>query len=76
MPLLIFTRAPWRAQPGDRWIEVDTVEDAAEALGADAARVFLTHGRLQLAAFARRAAARYVVRAIDAAGGERCRTAS
>ena len=64
IPLLVFTRPPWRREPGDDWIEVDGIEEAVDALGAGMRTVFLTHGRLQLAAFAR-AQHRYVVRAID-----------
>jgi precorrin-6A/cobalt-precorrin-6A reductase len=65
IPLLVFTRPPWRREPGDDWIEVDGIEEAVDALGAGMRTVFLTHGRLQLAAFARAPKHRYVVRAID-----------
>jgi precorrin-6A/cobalt-precorrin-6A reductase len=65
LPLLIFTRPPWRKQSGDRWIEVATIEDAAQALGAVPRHVFLTQGRSQLAAFAGAPQHRYLVRAID-----------
>ena len=41
------------------------MEEAAEALGAKPRTAFLTQGRLQLAAFARMAQHRYIVRAID-----------
>ena len=64
-PLVVFTRPPWRRQPGDRWVEVATMEDAAEALGAKPLTVFLTQGRLQLTAFTRAPQHRYIVRAID-----------
>jgi precorrin-6A/cobalt-precorrin-6A reductase len=64
-PLLVFTRPPWTREPGDRWIEVTTMEDAADALGATPKTVFLTQGRLQLAAFLRAPRHRYIVRAID-----------
>src|ERR1700677_2913606 len=64
VPLLVFTRPPWRREPGDDWIEVDGIEEAVDALGARMRTVFLTQGRLQLVAFAR-AQHRYVVRAID-----------
>jgi precorrin-6A/cobalt-precorrin-6A reductase len=64
VPLLVFTRSPWRREPGDDWIEVDGVEAAVDALGTEPRTVFLTHGRLQLAVFAR-AQHRYIVRAID-----------
>ena len=64
-PLVVFTRPPWVREPGDRWIEVATMDDAVAALGVRPKTVFLTHGRLQLAAFARAPQHRYVVRAID-----------
>ena len=41
------------------------MEDAADALGARPKTVFLTQGRLQLAAFLRAPQHRYVVRAIE-----------
>jgi precorrin-6A/cobalt-precorrin-6A reductase len=65
MPLVVFTRPPWTREPGDRWIEVETVTEAVDALGARRRTVFLTQGRLQLAAFARAPQHRYIVRAID-----------
>lgn len=65
IPLLAFTRAAWTAQDGDRWIEVDTMADAARALGEKPRNVFLTQGRQQLAAFAGAPQHRYLVRAIE-----------
>jgi precorrin-6A/cobalt-precorrin-6A reductase len=64
-PLVVFTRPPWTREPGDRWIEVATMEDAADALGAQPKIVFLTQGRLQLAAFLGAPQHRYVIRAVD-----------
>jgi precorrin-6A/cobalt-precorrin-6A reductase len=64
-PLVVFTRPPWTNEAGDRWIEVATIEEAVDALGAAPKTVFLTQGRLQLAAFARAPQHRYIVRAID-----------
>ncbi len=64
-PLVVFTRPPWTPEPGDRWIQVATMDDAAGSLGAEPRMVFLTQGRLQLAAFARAPQHRYIVRAID-----------
>jgi precorrin-6A/cobalt-precorrin-6A reductase len=64
-PLLVFTRPPWTREPEDRWIEVTTMDDAVDSLGAAPRTVFLTQGRLQLAAFARAPQHRYIVRAID-----------
>jgi precorrin-6A/cobalt-precorrin-6A reductase len=64
-PLVVFTRLPWTPEPGDRWIEVATMDDAVAALGAQPRTVFLTQGRLQLAAFTQAPQHRYIVRAID-----------
>jgi precorrin-6A/cobalt-precorrin-6A reductase len=65
LPLAIFTRAPWRAAAGDRWIPARDMNDAARALGAAPRRVFLTIGGLQLSAFAASPRHHYLVRAID-----------
>ncbi|WP_233492518.1 cobalt-precorrin-6A reductase [Blastococcus sp. TF02A-30] len=51
VPLLRLQRPGWRAQPGDDWRWVGSLEEAAEAV-AGFARVFLTTGRSGLAAFA------------------------
>ncbi len=64
-PLVVFTRPPWTRQNGDRWVEVATVDEAVEAVGARRKIVFLTLGRIQLGAFARAPQHRYIVRAID-----------
>jgi precorrin-6A/cobalt-precorrin-6A reductase len=64
-PLVVFSRPPWSPEPGDRWVEVATMDGAADALGVKPRTVFLTQGRLQLAAFARAPQHRYIVRAID-----------
>ncbi|HWY84811.1 MAG TPA: cobalt-precorrin-6A reductase [Roseiarcus sp.] len=64
-PLVVFSRPPWTREPGDRWIEVAAMDDAVPALGIRPKTVFLTQGRLQLAAFARAPQHRYIVRAID-----------
>jgi precorrin-6A/cobalt-precorrin-6A reductase len=64
-PLAVFTRPSWTSEPGDRWTEVATMEDAAEALGEKSRTAFLTQGRLRLAAFLGAPQHRYIVRAID-----------
>jgi precorrin-6A/cobalt-precorrin-6A reductase len=64
-PLVVFSRPPWSQEPGDRWVEVATMDEAVDALGAKPRTVFLTQGRLQLPAFARAPQHRYIVRAID-----------
>ncbi len=65
IPLLMFTREPWRKQPGDEWIEVDDLDEGVRALGDKPKRVFLTIGRLGLAAFARAPQHFYLIRTID-----------
>lgn len=65
VPLVIFTRAPWTAQEGDRWIEVESASAAAAALGGNSRRVFLTVGRLQLPAFSLAPIHHYLIRSID-----------
>jgi precorrin-6A/cobalt-precorrin-6A reductase len=65
VPLVTFTRPAWEQQAGDRWIVVDDVEAAVRALGDPPRRILLTHGRLQLSAFARSPQHTYIVRAID-----------
>jgi precorrin-6A/cobalt-precorrin-6A reductase len=64
-PLVVFSRPPWTAVAGDRWIEVGTIDEAVDALGAERKTVLLTQGRLQLAAFRRSPHHRYIVRSID-----------
>ena len=63
--LLSFTRPPWERVEGDAWIEVADIAGAVAALGEPPRRVLLTHGRLQLAAFAQAPQHHYVVRAIE-----------
>ena len=65
VPLLRVGRPPWRAGPGDRWLEVADMPAAAAALGVTPRRVFLTVGRLQLAAFTHAPQHHYLVRTID-----------
>jgi precorrin-6A/cobalt-precorrin-6A reductase len=65
LPLLIFTRPQWERQDGDRWIDVDAIEDASQAIGSAPRNVFLTQGRSQLGAFAKAPQHRYLVRAIE-----------
>jgi precorrin-6A/cobalt-precorrin-6A reductase len=66
--LLAIRRPPWHAGPGDRWIDVASMLDAAAALGDTPRRVFLTVGRLELAAFATAPQHHYLVRTIEPIG--------
>jgi len=65
VPRLVLERPPWRRHPLDRWIEVETLEDAASAVERLGRRCFLTLGAGALAAFARTAQVHFVVRLID-----------
>ena len=68
LPLLVFSRPPWRAREGDLWLEVESNAAAAQALGAEPRRVFMTIGRLGLADFAGAPKHSYVIRTIDPPG--------
>jgi precorrin-6A/cobalt-precorrin-6A reductase len=65
IPLCSVARPPWQAEPGDRWQNVATTEDAADALGPEPKRVFLSIGRQGLAAFARAPQHAYIARLIE-----------
>ena len=62
---LALVRPPWRREPSDRWIEVDTVDDAAAAIPDGADRVFLTVGVRSLSPFAGRRECWFLVRLVD-----------
>jgi precorrin-6A/cobalt-precorrin-6A reductase len=67
IPLVVVQRPPWTREPGDQWIEVADMAQAAQAIGAAARRVFLTIGRLQLAAFEAAPQHSYLIRTIETA---------
>ncbi len=64
IPLERPERPAWERQPGDDWIEVESLDEAAAALPAGA-RVFLALGRQHLAAFESRPDCHFVVRMVD-----------
>lgn len=64
VPLTVLTRAAWEKQPGDQWIEVETLNDAASML-PEGATVFLALGRQYIDAFSARADCRFVLRMVD-----------
>jgi precorrin-6A/cobalt-precorrin-6A reductase len=66
VPLLRLARPPWRALPGDRWIEVADAAAAAARLPGLARRAFLSLGRKELAAFAKLEETWFLVRLIEA----------
>ena len=65
IPLASIVRPAWQPQRGDTWFPVASAEAAAEALGPEPRRVFLSLGRLELGAFAKAPHHRYVARTID-----------
>jgi precorrin-6A/cobalt-precorrin-6A reductase len=65
IPLASIVRRAWEPQPGDRWLPVASAEAAADALGPEPRRVFLSLGRLELGAFASRPHHHYIARTID-----------
>lgn len=65
VPLVRLARPVWQAQPGDQWTLVDDMAGAAAALGRAPRRVFLTVGRLEIAAFASAPQHDYLARAVD-----------
>ncbi|MEV4936500.1 cobalt-precorrin-6A reductase [Streptomyces zaomyceticus] len=65
VPLLALRRPGWVPEEGDRWVPVPSLEAAAEALDDLGERVFLTTGRMGLAAFATRPEW-FLVRSVDA----------
>lgn len=66
IPRLTLARRPWHPQPLDRWIEVDSAEDAARIVGMVGRRALLTIGAGEAAAFAGIENVRFVVRLIGA----------
>lgn len=64
VPLERPERPVWQRQPGDTWIEVRTLDEAAAAL-PPGARAFLALGRQHLSAFEARPDCHFVVRMVD-----------
>jgi precorrin-6A/cobalt-precorrin-6A reductase len=64
IPLDIRTRPPWQKQPGDIWLEVNSLEAARDAL-PPGARVLLALGSQHIAPFASRADVHFIVRMVD-----------
>jgi precorrin-6A/cobalt-precorrin-6A reductase len=63
--LLALRRPPWEKVAGDNWIEAESVEQAVEAIGQTAKRVFLALGRNELQPFAAAPQHFYLVRSVD-----------
>ncbi|MFO1056786.1 MAG: cobalt-precorrin-6A reductase [Dongiaceae bacterium] len=65
VPLLRIERPAWKRQPGDRWIEVGSLAEAAVAAPSYGRRCFLTVGPTELQAFASLANMRFLVRLLE-----------
>ena len=65
VPYLRLERTQWRTEPGDRWVEVAGVADAVAALPRNA-RVFVTIGGKEVAAFFARPDLQGAARMIEA----------
>jgi precorrin-6A/cobalt-precorrin-6A reductase len=63
--LCVLRRPAWRPAPGDRWIMVPGMPEAARALGSVPRQVLLTVGRQELAPFRAAPQHRYVIRSVD-----------
>ncbi|MFE3518671.1 cobalt-precorrin-6A reductase [Streptomyces sp. NPDC059166] len=66
VPLLALRRPGWVPVEGDRWHLTDSLAGAAELLPALGSRVFLTTGRMGLAAFAALDSLWFLTRSVDA----------
>ncbi|MEV6380209.1 cobalt-precorrin-6A reductase [Streptomyces sp. NPDC051773] len=65
VPLLALRRPGWVPGPGDDWRDVGSLTEAARLLPALGRRVFLTTGRMGLAAFAALDDLWFLVRSVD-----------
>jgi precorrin-6A/cobalt-precorrin-6A reductase len=65
VPSVVLRRPGWRPGPRDRWHPVDSLDEAAGLLPSLGRRVFLTTGRMELAAFARLTELHFVIRSVE-----------
>jgi precorrin-6A/cobalt-precorrin-6A reductase len=65
VPLIALRRPGWNREAGDRWQEVDSVEQAVARLGHAPRRAFLALGRQELLPFEAAPQHRYLVRSVD-----------
>ncbi len=62
---LALRRAPWTKVSGDRWIDVESIEQAATALGFEPRRAFVALGRNEIEPFSAAPQHTYLVRSVD-----------
>ncbi|RWA68996.1 cobalt-precorrin-6A reductase [Mesorhizobium sp.] len=65
MPILALRRPGWEPVAGDRWTPVDSVAEAAGALGTPPRRVLLAIGRQEAGAFEAAPQHHYLIRSVD-----------
>ena len=65
VPSVVLRRPGWRPGREDRWHQVDSLAEAAQALPHLGRRVFLTTGRTELAAFAHLTGLHFLVRSVE-----------
>jgi precorrin-6A/cobalt-precorrin-6A reductase len=65
IPHLMLVRPSWQRLASDNWIEVESVEAAAQSIPDSVQRVFITSGRQQLEPFLERSHIWYLIRSID-----------
>jgi precorrin-6A/cobalt-precorrin-6A reductase len=65
VPAVVLRRPGWRPVPGDHWHPVPSLTAAADLLPRLGRRIFLTTGRLGLAAFAHLGDLHFVVRSVE-----------
>lgn len=65
LPLVTILRPAWEPVTGDNWLTVASAQAAADALGPQPRRIFLSLGRLELGAFASAPQHHYVARTIE-----------
>ncbi|MEU5365445.1 cobalt-precorrin-6A reductase [Streptomyces sp. NPDC005925] len=68
VPAVVLRRPGWQPGPGDHWHPVTSLPEAAALLPRLGRHVFLTTGRLGLAAFAHLTDLRFVVRSVEPPG--------
>jgi precorrin-6A/cobalt-precorrin-6A reductase len=65
VPSVVLRRPGWHPGPRDRWHPVDSLDEAAGLLPSLGRRVFLTTGRMELAAFAHLTELHFVIRSVE-----------
>ena len=65
VPILALRRLGWEPVDGDRWTLVDSLVEAARALGTAPRSVFLAIGRQEAYAFEAAPQHRYIIRSVD-----------